>query len=116
MKLIHRGPILDYPVPHDPDSTVWYAIVFDDAIGGATIQTGSFSLSYPGDEEDEGLLTIEDSEIDVEGTFDGQAYEHVCRVLLSGGILGEKYIVSCTIATSSGEVIQKSFRLRIGQN
>lgn len=115
----HQGAPVLYPVPHDPTSVVWYAMLWDHALVDqqATIEAGEWTVTpAAADPPAEGDMVIEDSQIGIDWTVAGEEYHAVCAVKLSGGINGERYNVTCQVITSSGETLEKSFVLRVADN
>lgn len=114
----HTGRPIQYPEPHDPDSTVWYVMIWDQALAyqSATITGGSFSvLPAPSTPPTTGQMVIAASVIGSPATIDGVSYAQTCAAKITGGTVGVKYTVTCAVETSIGETIQKSFILRCGQ-
>lgn len=117
--ILHTGRPVSYPQPHDPDSSIWYVMIWDQVLADqqATITSGVWRLrpaaSAP---PEEGEMVIVGTQIGIDWTVDGTVYHEVCVVKLSGGTVGEKYTITCQVTTSAGETFEKSFILTVSQN
>lgn len=114
----HTGRPVLYPQPHDPDTTVWYVMIWDEALADqvATIEGGSWAITpAPSDPPEAGDMTIDAEVIGSSATIGGVTYAQTTAVKISGGTVDEIYTLTCTVQTDAGETLQKSFILHCDQ-
>ena len=109
MAFIHDGSIPDAPQPKDPDSTVTYAIAWDDWIATG-VSIGSSLWILPSG------LTAANEQTGVSATDSGRTFTKVNAVDLSGGDPCFEYVVTNRMTTNSPiQTEDRSFKLKVRQ-
>lgn len=90
----------------DPNDKVWYGVIWDAELeSGVSISASEWITD----------LTVEADLVASSMTVDGVAYSAVNKVLLSGGTVGQSYLVTNRVTLSDQQRLDRSFYVSVSE-
>lgn len=106
MAFIHRGNGPVSGPSKDPDEVLWYGIAWDEEIAEGESIVSSVWLLDAGIAQ---LSTLDDQV----ATVDDTTYQHVNKILISGGEVGQSYLATNRVTLSDAQVFDRSMRIKV---